>query len=832
MNMLSNSIGDVNPNGPLVSSTDGPPPAAVDPTAELTQTLRQIVQPDQVFEVRSLFPAEYRRFNFELIPEAADWAAFQSGLLKNVYVTLNPLQPSCDLVEGAAKDDDILSRRWLMVDFDSVRPANVSATDAEKVSNGQKAQEVRGWLSELGFPEPFVADSGNGYHLLYRIDLPRDDGGLVKRFLKALAEKFDTDKVKIDTSVSNPSRITKLYGTVARKGENQPDRPHRKSAIISIPLDLKVVPRDRLEQIAALIPTTEGQQQEVASSPNQKRRSIVTNLPREEVIRRAEAYVAKMPPAISGQGGHNKTFAVACRLIQGFGLTMEEAWPIIRAYNQRCVPPWKESELEHKLKDADDYDGVRGLMVAEFSNYREVDGDRKGRWGTEKEGLSAQTITANLFNVTDGWPKQAGGNLFVPGPNYKPTWLDDHKDLFAWIYGQFGEQRQNPVKWVEGHDKVTKSEYHPYLVQNAESYEAVEPAPHHPPISNHYYLHPEVRGGDGKALAELLARFNPATDLDRQLIKSLFLTLFWGGPGGARLAFLITCDDEDENKGRGVGKTSLAEMAGHLAGGVVAFSKEEKADSINTRLLSPDALDKRMVLFDNVKTLKFSSEVLEGMLTASTISGRKLYQGNGSRPNTLTYVITINGANLSKDLAQRCVIIKVRRPIHSGDWAAVTRDLIEQRRWEIMGDILAELRKEGMPLPRSSRWGQWEKAVLAHCDNPGDCQRLIEQRQGEVDGDQDEADLVRDEFVEDLKKQGHDPDTVVAWYPSTTAAMILYVAAGEYRSPKSATQYLKNLAIKELSHGKCAEGRGFLWRGAKAPLEAPRIVIGKRGVVH
>jgi hypothetical protein len=66
---------------------------------------------------------------------------------------------------------------------------------------------------------------------------------------------------------------------------------------------------------------------------------------------RARRYVAKMPPAISGQGGHNQTFTVACELFR-FGLTDSEAAAVLAEYNQRCQPPWSDHELQHKLGDA------------------------------------------------------------------------------------------------------------------------------------------------------------------------------------------------------------------------------------------------------------------------------------------------------------------------------------------------------------------------------------------------------------------------------------------------------------------------------------------------
>ena len=72
-----------------------------------------------------------------------------------------------------------------------------------------------------------------------------------------------------------------------------------------------------------------------------------------DVIERARRYLAKMPPAITGQHGHDQTFAVACTLVQGFGLSVAEAAPLFAEYNVRCSPPWSEHDLAHKLADAD-----------------------------------------------------------------------------------------------------------------------------------------------------------------------------------------------------------------------------------------------------------------------------------------------------------------------------------------------------------------------------------------------------------------------------------------------------------------------------------------------
>ena len=72
-----------------------------------------------------------------------------------------------------------------------------------------------------------------------------------------------------------------------------------------------------------------------------------------DVERRAIAYLAKCPPAIEGQGGHDTTFSVATALVHGFGLEPKRALDILLTeYNPRCEPEWKPHELEHKVESA------------------------------------------------------------------------------------------------------------------------------------------------------------------------------------------------------------------------------------------------------------------------------------------------------------------------------------------------------------------------------------------------------------------------------------------------------------------------------------------------
>nr|WP_218133266.1 hypothetical protein [Methanofollis tationis] len=186
--------------------------------------------------------------------------------VRGIYVTLNEVNPALlarranrvkmrlTRSDPTTADADIVRRRWLPVDLDPVRPSGVSSTGAEHEAALAKADEIALWLAEQGFPAPIRADSGNGAHLLYRIDLPNDATALVKGVLATLDALFSDETVTVDTANSNAARIWKLYGTVSRKGDHTPERPHRRSAMLPAPGEVKTVPVDLLGRIAALLP--------------------------------------------------------------------------------------------------------------------------------------------------------------------------------------------------------------------------------------------------------------------------------------------------------------------------------------------------------------------------------------------------------------------------------------------------------------------------------------------------------------------------------------------------------------------------------------------------
>lgn len=180
---------------------------------------------------------------------------------RNIYITLNEINPACYSREQHDKflqtsqttsDSEITRYQWLFVDLDPIRPTGISSTNEELKHAEDLLDPVQKYLAGWGFSNPIVAASGNGYHLLYRINIENTvhNKDVIDRCLKALSNEFDNDHVKIDTTNFNPARICKLHGTLAQKGADTKDRPHRMSRIISVSDPSEITNADILEALA------------------------------------------------------------------------------------------------------------------------------------------------------------------------------------------------------------------------------------------------------------------------------------------------------------------------------------------------------------------------------------------------------------------------------------------------------------------------------------------------------------------------------------------------------------------------------------------------------
>lgn len=230
---------------------------------EAEQFLRFIFPGDhKIVELRCLFPTPYPdpkkpivarggRFD-DLAAMARNAVALQekNGAI-GCYYTLNTLKPSSTHIGSrqinrftrvtqtclTTREEDILHRCNLLIDCDSLHPKDVMASDEEHNATFELADQVTIFLRSRGWPEPIRLDSGNGCHLIYAADLPADDENTYywKNCLRYLSERFTHSLAKIDTSVFNKARISRLPGCLNQKGENTPDRPHRIATVIRFP---------------------------------------------------------------------------------------------------------------------------------------------------------------------------------------------------------------------------------------------------------------------------------------------------------------------------------------------------------------------------------------------------------------------------------------------------------------------------------------------------------------------------------------------------------------------------------------------------------------------
>lgn len=588
----------------------------------------------------------------------------------------------------------------------------------------------------------------------------------------------------------------------------------------------------QLEALAARAPTR--------ASSSAPRGELSADMVRD----RARAYLGTIPGAVAGQRGHDRTFYVAGRLVRGYGYDPDAAYPLFAEWNQKCDPPWSEHDLRRKLEQAARQPGPRGFLLtatppppgsgggcgrtgagAKFRNYvpTEVpDGDTTRK---AKAGRRGEELADELVRYTGGWPRRMGRMLFALDRAGDILWMKTAAELFAWIDWQYGIGDGKGYDWAGGPDLLSMETFLAACRTHCEHWDQVELYPHEPQLAGHYYHHPEVVPGDGTALTELVCRFSPATDLDGDLIRLFFLSMCWGGPPGKRPIFVIESAGKSKEGGRGAGKTTLASFAAALVGGYVLISPGEQIKDIHARLLSPEGMVRRVGLIDNLKSLRFSNSDLEGLVTSEVISGRQLFTGEGRRPNTLQWVITSNMPSLSKDLAQRSVIIRVLRPVYDPRWQRDVAAFVAENRWKIVGDCLAELRKAGQ-LPdehQFTRWSEWEQEVLAKAAEPARLAAEITHRQGLLDDDREQSCEVADAVREVIRTRGFDPDTDRVLVPSQVLFddVVKKFEGANKHNRASGLRWLYTVGVEELSKWDAnTPYRGGLWTPAGSSEES------------
>ena len=238
--------------------------------SEIRKAIQLLKDPGELFEIRIVSGNKKQLLSgyFTDVDVLLKQLSSQGLRDKNVYISLNRIDRALYsrtqhdrfvLGPTTTSDHNVTDYEWFFVDLDPIRIADVSSTDDELAQAEKSMYAVADYLAGIGFKKPVMALSGNGYHLLYKVNFPniQENENIVIKCMQVLADMFGNNAVKIDTVNSNPSRVCKLHGTLAQKGANTTSRPHRFSRIISTDTKYEVTDLDVLKKLAAELPDPE-----------------------------------------------------------------------------------------------------------------------------------------------------------------------------------------------------------------------------------------------------------------------------------------------------------------------------------------------------------------------------------------------------------------------------------------------------------------------------------------------------------------------------------------------------------------------------------------------
>jgi len=405
-----------------------------------------------------------------------------------------------------------------------------------------------------------------------------------------------------------------------------------------------------------------------------------------------------------------------------------------------------------------------------FTNYTEVEEKVGGKAKKYRIARGQAEIAADLLAHTDNWPRNVAKILFAFNPNatsekQRYIFFREPPELFSWIKDRI------PMKWAAGNgggrddtgvNFQTMKDIYDHLNRNGQQYEGISRAPHWPPRRDQFYDYGELPPpSDGhRAFWQLIDFFCLADETYRLLTAAFFIAPLYARCGSVedaipqplpRPQWIIDTVDAQAS-----GKSTLAKKAAILYGAphIRIEWKTLKTDpqKILQRILSTDGRKKRVALVDNATGI-IEDQSLASWVTESTLSGDVKYVGGDpERPNDITWVVTVNGAEIDTDTATRSYIIKVRKP---GDlteeakteWEQNLDKFIAHNRRQLYADML-DMLDHAKPRHSGSRFPDFDATVLsAVCDTDeqyADCRARIE---ADATGANVDAELA-DDFTE------------------------------------------------------------------------------------
>jgi hypothetical protein len=198
-------------------------------------------------------------------------------------------------------------------------------------------------------------------------------------------------------------------------------------------------------------------------------------------MRRARAYLAKIPGAISGSHGHTATFNAVASVLIGFDLSEADALELIASdYNPRCDPPWSERELEHKIRSvAAQCQRERGYLLIDRPR---VDSTRSAAsYAPDAPTDLSVDWTTLLLSTTEGKTRRAYHNTAVfvrHHPRYRGKWSMDMMTETPWFDGC--EMNQTMIHQIRAYADCTLGYTPPASDVEAAVIAAAHDRPFHP----------------------------------------------------------------------------------------------------------------------------------------------------------------------------------------------------------------------------------------------------------------------------------------------------------------------------------------------------------------
>lgn len=408
------------------------------------------------------------------------------------------------------------------------------------------------------------------------------------------------------------------------------------------------------------------------------------------------------------------------------------------------------------IKDAPEYEpsefspveAAKEANKTPFRNYVLEEKEIGKRTIRNKLPRQINELVNDLHTRLLGAPFKVGEQMFDRDRDTgKINYIFDQAGLFSWIARKTG----CTIDWARIDGCVTKGEFYEALRAEATEYSAISFVPDYPVRDDVFYCHPELPkpSENHEIFYNFLNFFNPDGEINKCLLTAFVMAPIFYRPMVNRPMWII-----DSPNGQGSGKSKLPEMVALLYGKdethgePIDVSMDELAynySEIIKRIISTKGRNARILRIDNVEGVLRSAK-LATLVTTGSITGRASYgRDEESRPNNLTYVVTVNGATVDTDIASRSYYIMVKKPQMNPRWEDDVIAYIARHRMQIFADIIDIISKhQPYDIQPFTRTPKFETMVLQPaCGSPERYQQVIEYILGKKDETNTDEDLAK-----------------------------------------------------------------------------------------